>query len=69
MLANNHFDESALYRSTDPALEIIARPQTWRAWRHRGTGPDYLRIGNRVFYRGADLNHFLESHLIEPSAA
>ena len=64
-----HFDQSALYRSTDPALLKIVRPQTWRKWRHLGIGPAYLRIGNRIFYRGADLNRFLESKRIEPSAA
>ena len=69
MLANNHFDKTALYRSTDPALLKIVRPQTWRKWRHLGIGPAYLRIGNKVFYRGADLNHFLESKRIEPTAA
>ena len=69
MPALDHFDESALYRSTDPALLKIVRPQTWRKWRHLGTGPAYLRIGNRIFYEGKALNHFLESKRIEPSAA
>jgi hypothetical protein len=30
-------------------------------WRSRGTGPDYIRIGNSIRYLVSDLVEFLES--------
>ena len=65
----HQFDDGKLYRTTDPALEIIATTGTMAQWRHRGYGPPYVRFGNRVLYRGSDLNSWLDAHLIKPKAA
>ena len=63
------FDERAFYKTIDPALNAILAPQTLRIWRCKGRGPKYVKIGSRVFYRGGDLNQFIESRLVEPPAA
>ena len=63
------FDSTRFYRTSDPALAIIATRGTLSQWRHRGEGPAYFRFGNRVLYRGSDLNDWLDNHRIEPSTA
>ncbi|MET4727935.1 excisionase family DNA binding protein [Lysobacter enzymogenes] len=35
--------------------------------RMEGRGPRYLKVGNRVFYREADLTAYLDSAVIETS--
>ena len=49
------FEKNVLYKSGDPKLLTIAKRQTWSAWRWRGTGPQFLRIGGRVFLPGRSL--------------
>ena len=63
------FDPDRYYRTTDKDLEIIATRGTMNQWRHRGEGPRYVRYGNRVLYRGSDLNDFLDQHVVETVAA
>lgn len=63
------FQNDRFYRTSDPALSIIATPGTLAQWRHFGRGPAYIRFGNRVLYRGSDLNAWLDNHVIKPKAA
>ena len=63
------FDPTRHYRPSDPELEVIAKPGTLRIWRHRNQGPAYIKFGNRILYRGIDLNAWLEGQRVEPSAA
>ena len=58
------FESDRYYRTTDPELEILGTRGTLAQWRHRGEGPSYIRFGNRVLYRGADLNDWLDSHVV-----
>lgn len=37
--------------------------------RWRGDGPRYLKLGNRVFYRAADLQAWLAEHTVTPTPA
>ena len=30
--------------------------QSWAAMRHKGTGPRYVKLGRRVYYRRADID-------------
>ena len=41
---------------------------TLRAWRHRGQGPRYLRMGRAVRYLPADLETFVRESVVEGSA-
>ena len=63
------FEQDRYYRTDDPALELIGTRGTLAQWRHRGDGPPYVRFGNRVLYRGSDLNEWLDERLVQPTAA
>lgn len=48
--------------STDAAAAIGIDPGTLRNWRSQGRGPRYVRIGgNKVLYRVADLESWLDA--------
>lgn len=40
--------------------------RTLEAWRSKGTGPRYLKIGGRVSYRLEDIEEFERSAMVEP---
>lgn len=64
------FNPEMLYQATDEALlQIGVGYWTLARWRSDGTGPRYLKIGNRVAYRGADLNAWLDSRIVETDSA
>ena len=49
-----------------PACEIsqytgIAR-QTHNRYRHEGIGPQYVKLGHRVFYRSDDIRRWIDSN-------
>ena len=66
--AKAKFDESVFYFSDDPALGMIGTYSTLAHWRHERRGPAYVKLGNRVAYRGGDLNAWIESRTIRPAA-
>ncbi len=66
---NRRFENDRYYRTTDPELAIVGTRGTMSQWRHRGEGPVFHRFGNRVLYRGDDLNNWLDRHRVEPVAA
>lgn len=41
---------------------------TLRAWRHRGQGPRFLRLGRAVRYLPADLEHFVRASVVDASS-
>ena len=63
------FDHGRLYRASDPELEIIASPGVLAQWRHKGAGPEYIKLTNRILYEGAVLNAWLDAHRVVPAAA
>ena len=60
------FESDRYYKPADPELSIFGTPGTLAQRRHRGEGPRYVRFGNRVLYRGSDLNEFLDEHVVGP---
>ena len=58
------FEEDRYYAPDDPALRFIATTGTLAIWRHKGTGPDYVKVGRRVFYLGKDLNTYLDAQRV-----
>jgi len=38
---------------------------TLRAWRHRGTGPRFLRFGRAVRYLPSDLDEFIRASAVD----
>ena len=63
------FQVDRLYRTDDPELEKIGKPQTLARWRCEGWGPKFMRVGQRVCYLGQDLNGWLESRKVETRVA
>ena len=62
------FDDDRYYRTHDPALGLIATSGTLAQWRCHGRGPKFVRFGNRVLYLGADLNRWIDAHVVHPGA-
>jgi len=50
---------------TEDDLQLLAdvTPSTSEAWRKRGQGPAFIRIGNRVFYPHKAVAEFMASRL------
>jgi len=46
---------------TDAASYLGSRPSTLRAWRVKGKGPRYYKIGGKVFYKNTDLETWIEA--------
>ena len=65
----HRFDPDRYYRAFDPEMRLIATVGTLAVWRHEGKGPPYVRFGNRVLYRGSDVNTWLDERIVEPTAA
>ena len=65
-------DVSELARSLDCLTEadfgrLTGTTQLTReSWRKRGTGPAFVRLGNRVYYPRAAVKEFIESKLRHP---
>lgn len=62
------FEADKYYTTDAPELEFLGKPSTLAQWRHRGEGPPYIRFGNRVLYKGSDLNEWVESMRVIPTA-
>ena len=63
------FEPTRYYATRDPdLLGVFGAYQTLADWRHRGTGPPYVKLRNRVLYLGSDLNHYLDARRVEPLA-
>jgi hypothetical protein len=56
---------SPLFHTAKAAAYLGLRPQTMRAWRLKGVGPSYTRLGKaltgRVAYDQADLDAYLSA--------
>jgi len=51
--------------TTAEAAELLSKPaRTLESWRLRGLGPDFVRVGTTVRYRGADLERWLDAHTV-----
>ena len=52
---------------TEVAERLGVSPFTVRAWRHRGHGPRFLKMGRAVRYRPEDIDAYKEMALVDPS--
>lgn len=57
-------DNLRLFNEHDAARVISCSVALMRKWRLFGEGPTYCKIGRLVRYRQADLDAFLEAHLV-----
>jgi hypothetical protein len=61
------FESKRSYVLGDVELELLGDRDKLAQWRHKGMGPAYYRLGRKIVYRGHDLNHWMESHRVDPS--
>lgn len=52
-----------LMSTREVAAHLRVRPQTLKKWRILGTGPRFVKIGFRVFYRSADIKAWIDGRL------
>jgi len=50
---------------SEAAQYVGVAKATMDKMRQEGRGPRYVKLGTRVFYRGADLDQYLEGKVIE----
>lgn len=54
--------------TSEPMTEVEAAARlglkvaTLRAWRHRGRGPAFVRLGRAIRYLATDVDEFLRAH-------
>lgn len=53
---------------TEVAERLGVSPFTVRAWRHKGQGPRFMKMGRAVRYRPEDVEAFKETALVDPAA-
>ena len=63
------FEPDRIYLTDDRDLLAVWKAATLANWRYEKRGPAYIKAGKRVYYRGDDLNAFLERHRVDPAAA
>ena len=63
------FDDQQWYFANDPHVLRLASYFTMAHWRSEGRGPAYHKIGNRVVYRGLDLNAWIAGRRVETEVA
>ena len=60
-LPGNSQPNQAFLNTVEAAAYLGLQRTTLEAWRCRGGGPKYLKFGNAVRYRRADLEAWIES--------
>ena len=53
----------------EAAEKLRLSVKTLRAWRHRGTGPRFVRFGRAVRYLSADMEAFIRASTVETSSS
>lgn len=61
------FDNNRTYTLGDPELDVLGSREKLAQWRHRMTGPPWVKLGRKVAYLGSDLNAWLEAQRTDPS--
>jgi hypothetical protein len=61
--------DEPLLPEDEAARELKVKPQTLGAWRFRGQGPVYIKVGKLVFYRPSDIRAYVASRVVRPTEA
>lgn len=61
------YDDDRIYFPEDPELRVLGDREKLAQWRHRMTGPAFIRIGRRIGYHGTDLNAYLSAQRVDPN--
>ncbi len=57
-------DEIRLLHEKDAARLLNASPRTLQAWRVKGVGPTFIRIGRTIRYQASDLKAWIEARIV-----
>ena len=60
-------DADALLMEAHAARFLSMSDRTLQAWRVRGIGPSYIRVGRSIRYRMSDLLKWIEENLVSTS--
>ncbi|HKB59833.1 MAG TPA: helix-turn-helix domain-containing protein [Gallionellaceae bacterium] len=58
-----------MLNTRDAAAFLGGSPTTLEIWRIRGSGPRFVKIGARVFYRKQDLENYVAENIRTSTAA
>jgi len=58
--------EDELLTLDDVAKILMTSPNTVRWWRQTGTGPEFFKIGRRLYTTVADLRRFIRDQRLAP---
>jgi hypothetical protein len=64
----NIYDDDRIFFPEDPELRVLGSTEKLSQWRHRNTGPAFIRIGRRIGYHGTDLNAYLHAQRVDPNS-
>ena len=53
-----------LLTTTQAAAALTLKRTTLEAWRVRGGGPRYVKLGRAIRYRAEDIEDFIESNMM-----
>ena len=59
--------DEPLLPEDEAARELKVKPQTLGAWRFRGQGPAYVRVGKLIFYTPSALRAYVASRTVRPT--
>jgi len=63
----NIFDDDRIYFPEDEEMRVLGSREKLAQWRHRMTGPAWVKIGRRVGYFGSDINSHLKEQRTDPN--
>jgi hypothetical protein len=63
-----HLDDQALYAESVISRSLNCEAKTLQAWRSRGCGPPFVKIGRLVRYRGYDVKQWIISRTVHSTS-
>ena len=61
-------DDEALYCESVISKTLVCEEKTLQAWRSRGGGPPFVKIGRLVRYRGCDVKRWIASRTVRSTS-
>lgn len=61
-------DDETLYCESVISKALVCEEKTLQAWRSRGGGPPFVKIGRLVRYRGCDVKKWITSRTIRSTS-
>jgi hypothetical protein len=62
------YEDGRIFFPEDRELRVLGTIAKLAQWRHRNTGPAFIRIGRRIGYHGTDLNAYLTAQRVDPNS-